>query len=455
MSFCDHGGRLFWLGEDLYRGVTTSGEPTCRQMFDGGTVDRLVGNGLLVETELTDLKLDGFPLVLKHRRLPFVSYPFESSFEMLHDAAECILNLEMGLARDGLTCLDCNPWNIVFDGTRPVYVDFCSIHAASVYPHTLWYGYDEFLWSCLYPLKLMSAGHDRLARSLNTDRERGVAEATFDAVMRPATLRRRLQRRLKRYSRGIYRRLPEGIRGSATDWMRFQPDFVRGPLTPARRLAFLERVRSDLLRVKPPKYRRDAVSAPAVPDAELAAVKTVIGRLQPSSILHVDMNDHAYAHLAAELSGHAVSCSADPAAAGELYRQAKRDRTGLLPLVMDFRFPSPGIGLHNEELPPASTRLRCELVLAPNAVSELAFGRALRFDQIAGALAAFSTRWALLKFASAETAMPEHMRNSHRAQRGQEWYTLENLTTALLKYFEHVERVVEFPDSQVLLLCRK
>ena len=36
-----------------------------------------VAAGLLIDTEVTDLAIDGFDLVLRHRLLPFVSYPFE------------------------------------------------------------------------------------------------------------------------------------------------------------------------------------------------------------------------------------------------------------------------------------------------------------------------------------------------------------------------------------------
>jgi hypothetical protein len=68
-------GRLFWWKRHLYRGINRECTTFYLELFEQGTIDYLVAKALLVHTELTDLKIGEFDLVLKHKALPFVPYP--------------------------------------------------------------------------------------------------------------------------------------------------------------------------------------------------------------------------------------------------------------------------------------------------------------------------------------------------------------------------------------------
>jgi hypothetical protein len=64
--------------------------------------------------------------VFEHERLPFVSYPSEWSPLMLCDAALLTLEMQKLALGAGLILKDAAPTNIVFRGSRPVFVDFLS-----------------------------------------------------------------------------------------------------------------------------------------------------------------------------------------------------------------------------------------------------------------------------------------------------------------------------------------
>src|SRR4051812_4704844 len=153
-SFADPAGRLFWWNGQLYRGITAEWAGLFRRLFRDDEIQRLVDRGLLQETELTHLTLDGYALVVRHRPIPFTSYPNEWCAAMLKDAAFTIIDLVMELGQRGLTLKDAHPWNVLFDAYKPVYVDLTSIipieHNAS------WPGGGEFCRFCLYPLLLMA-----------------------------------------------------------------------------------------------------------------------------------------------------------------------------------------------------------------------------------------------------------------------------------------------------------
>ena len=100
---------------------------TVQKIMHEGTLERLTDQGLLIDTEATDLIIDGYEMIVRHRVVPFASYPEEWCPAMLKDAAFTFLDLLVELAHCGLTLKDSHPWNLLFDRGRAVYVDLTSI----------------------------------------------------------------------------------------------------------------------------------------------------------------------------------------------------------------------------------------------------------------------------------------------------------------------------------------
>src|SRR5678815_3981698 len=92
-------------------------------------------------------------MVVRHRMVPFTSYPEEWCPAMLKDAALTLLDLLVELARCGLTLKDAHPWNLLFDRGRPVYVDLVSI---TPLVDERWRNEAEFRRFYLHPLLLMA-----------------------------------------------------------------------------------------------------------------------------------------------------------------------------------------------------------------------------------------------------------------------------------------------------------
>src|SRR6185295_16755622 len=87
-------------------------------------------------------------------------------------AALLVLDLQATLATRGLTLQDAHTWNVLFDGVRPVFVDFGSIAAQTA---DVWRAEQEFYEFFIHPLRLMAAGYGRIARRLMHDHERGIS----------------------------------------------------------------------------------------------------------------------------------------------------------------------------------------------------------------------------------------------------------------------------------------
>ena len=102
---------------------------------------------------------------------------------MFKDATLAVLGLATELAKAGFILKDHHLWNITFDATQPVYVDLTSI--VPLNNAVSWPNYEKFCRYCLYPLALMAAGHDRIARHLLPDYE-GVQRAEAEALLADA-----------------------------------------------------------------------------------------------------------------------------------------------------------------------------------------------------------------------------------------------------------------------------
>src|SRR3954447_19989528 len=98
-SFRDPSGFLF-EGDDgrLYRQINRRYKQEFELLNSTGLYTDLSGRGLLVEHEITDaikpLDEDGF-CVIRPRRLPFISYPYEWAFSALKDAALLTLDVQL------------------------------------------------------------------------------------------------------------------------------------------------------------------------------------------------------------------------------------------------------------------------------------------------------------------------------------------------------------------------
>lgn len=437
LSFADSSGRLFWHEGELYRSISPERTPFYQELFARGIVQQLVERRLLVETEPADLEIEGAGMVVRHRRIPFVSYPPEWCAAMLKAAAETVLDLQETLFRHQLRLRDAHPWNVLFDGPIPCYVDFGSIIPDEGGPvSSLTREFRQFF---VNPLRAMGNGQARIARWLLHDFDRGVSEAEASVLA------------------GANHRPGNGSDRS------FGLSFLRNNIRRERRspsdpLQEL-RVELDAISVVQPRTCWSDYYENEFPPFEPSdqwtpkhrSMDEILADCRPRSLLDIGSNRGWYAQLAACRGVPVVAMDVDESSVTRLYDDARQAGMPILPLLMDIRSPSPGYGLCNEWFPPAVQRLRCEMVMALALVHHLVFKQRLRFEQIVAALDAFSGRWLLVEFIGREDRYVREWWNPQRHG----WYTLEHFESALRKHYANIRRFPSNLEHRVLLLCEK
>ncbi len=457
MSFCDNVGRVFsWRGE-LYRGIRAPYVAFYRKLFEDGIVRRLVEKKFLVGTELTDLSLPDYPLVVKHRQLPFVSYPNEWCPEMLKDAGLLIIEMMAELAHHGLTLEGVSPWDMLFDDCHPMLVDFCSIIPENPEidtTHSKMF-LEDFHRYFVYPLQITAQGYGSVARWLLAQYEYTEFQKFADFMscreLRPK-MKKLLSAAAKRVPRHLHRAGRIGLKTLRSVWQERH----REEKLPRR----LQRLRQVLEHVPLPssgpaerantKNFSSSFSPADQATQKYLEVKKVLSELRPDTVLDVRCNRGSFVHLATLNGSRVVAVDVDDRRVAECYRFARAKNLPVLPLVMDIRYPSAGQGVGNRVIAPASQRLGCSLVLALSLIHQLVFDEHLTFEQIGEALATFTTKWLLVEFVPWEdpgiVGRPAEPRFP---------YTLDNFIDSLKRGFRPVATLPSSPGERVLILFER
>lgn len=168
LSGSDPTGVLFFNGKSYLRGINPDKSDEIRHMFQDGFIDELVSRRFIPKTRILDEnipdELKEYDLVLEHESIYPIFYPREWSFEMVKMAALSFLEISKVAFSYGYYCKDCHLFNVVFDGTHPLWVDIGSFLKTSkkTFPFPL----SSFYLSILYPLSAWKNGAEFIGSSL-------------------------------------------------------------------------------------------------------------------------------------------------------------------------------------------------------------------------------------------------------------------------------------------------
>jgi len=460
-SFCDSSGRVFWWHGELFRGIRQEQAQFYNRLFEQGIVQRLIEDEYLIDTERTNLCLSEYPLVLKHRIIPFVTYANEWCSEMLLDAGLFIADMALDLARDNLI-IDANTWDMLFDGTQPVYVDFCSLQSISPDNQSMINFFrDEFRSYFIFPLQLIGQGYDNLARLLLQNYEHEPVHSEFAALLGHRIYNYSPHKRRESPFYSLHHRFFGALQ--RLTWKCKKLTMSVFPITPLQNIKdntlFIYQLRRELEQIKLPgrllKHAANSEDQSKRPYAEdslikQAVVRKIILERNPTTVLVAGCKRGDYARLAATLGSTVVAIDDDDSQITYCYQQAKKSQLSILPLVVDLANPAPGSGPCNETITPALKRLRCELVLAISLVHLLFMKQGMTFDHIVRTFYTLSEKYLLVEFPLPQTPEVRMLRSANKAS-----YSLDHFINSLKSKFRSVRTLSQKLDTSVFLFCEK
>jgi hypothetical protein len=452
-SFRDEQSRVFYGDEgDVFRSLSKEGLEDWHALSSSRLYADFSSKGSLVATELIedeDPSVNGWSGLLRHERVPVISYPYEWTFSMLKDAALLELDLVLAGLDERLILKDASPYNVQWYGANPLFIDVGSFER--VRPGEPWAGYRQFCMLFLYPLLLQAyrgAPFQPWLRGSLEGIEPGVCRRLLTmrdllrrGVLSHVVLHDRLERRHGKSGGSVRRELEAA--GFGTELIRANVKRLRrlvAGLEPRRR----ESGWSD--------YGACNTYTDRESERKAEVVRATARRIQPRLVWDIGCNDGRYTRVAAESAAYALAIDADEPTVDRLYRSlSSQKERAILPLLVDIADPSPALGWRNLERKTLLERGRPELVLCLALVHHLAITRNVPLQSFAEWLRSLDTA-VLVEFPAPDDPMVQRLLAAKRPGTHGDYarVTFERI----LEEFFTVDSAIELSPTRTLYSAR-
>jgi len=452
-SLADNTGRIFFWKDRLFRAISYEAADGVKDMFSCGMIDDLVNNNLFPESWITDYELDGYGLVIEHRKIPVVTYPYEWSFLMLKDAAVTVLKTNLVARKYGYQTKDCHGFNIVFDRLQPKYVDlgsFVKVQDKSKF----WMGYIEFILYYYNTLNIWRSGDYYTARRILSD-PRSMPYEVY--LMYKYSLLRFLNIEILKKITRMYSKLMT-ISSISSSSIKNKMPYPLGHFIAYlkdRDLLRSKKVDFSLLIRKVEKFSRKKYFSPwgsyqnefyddkgnLVPSPRFDRIINIIKSYNIESVIELGGNQGVFSRLLIERTNiEKVICTDyDENAVDTMYRLLKKEMIKIVPAVLDFILPI--CACCNDE--PPYERFKSDGVIALAVTHHLLLSQNISIDYIFRSIKNYSKRYVFIEF------MPMGLWDGKKAASVPPWYNIEWFKSSLKKYFDII-LVEELGKNRVL-----
>jgi len=448
-SFRDPSGFLFWRDGELFRQINKCYAADYDVLERCGLLEKLYSAGLLVRHSETGLSEKISPQaykVLKPERLPFVSYPYEWCFGELKDAALLTLKIAKQALDHGLVLKDASAFNVQFNGSRPVFIDLLSFEQYR--ENEPWIAYRQFCQHFLGPLALMSKVDLRCVQLFRSHIDGIPLELAGALLPWSSYLRFGLLTHI--HLHGWFNR---------QDWKAKQLG-RRGKFSKFSFYALLDNLNSLVESLTPPKskafweayYQGTNYSSAGLQHKE-ELVDRFVQELKPKLIWDAGANVGRFSRIAARYGSLVVAFDNDPCCVEHSYLDVKREGPqNLLPLVIDFSNPSPGLGWAHRERESLEERGPADLILFLALIHHLSIANNLPFESVAAYLAKLTCNL-LIEFVPKADSQVQRLLSSRKDIFS--WYEQAHFERAFERYFTIVSTAAVRDSQRTLYLMKR
>jgi hypothetical protein len=443
----------------MLRTVRADASAQVRALLESKALTTNIANGKVVETwvvepgtvrgmfgsHLRPEELVGTGLLLEHAVVPFPSHPAEWPSEMLLAAGLLTLDLAGSALHSGYGLKDATPLNVLFRGPTPVFVDVLSFEKRDPLDPT-WRPYAQFVRTFLLPL-LAHRYAGMALRDVFLSRRDGLEPTELLPAMRGLV---RLQPAVFTHVvlANWLSRLPSA--DSAGSRIRRETDPAKAGFILNWNLRRLRKVleKHASRRHSTPWSTYDEVNsytAEAVAAKE-AFVRRAVQSRAPEWILDVGANRGRHSIVAAEAGARVVSIDTDPVVIGRLWAEAAVRKLDILPLIVDFARPTPGLGWRNDEFPSFLQRAqgRFQGVLLLAVLHHLLVTEGIPLREVLRVCTELASNFAVVEF------VPPHDPMFRKIARGRDdlytWLTRASFEKTCLEFYE-IAQSVDLPGS--------
>jgi hypothetical protein len=343
-SFRDPSGFVFSREGTIYRQINENYKDEYDFLNNSGLYSDLTESELLIphkEVPVQSDNNDGAFKVIEPKPIPFISYPYEWSFNQMMDAALLTLEIQKRSVDHGMVLKDASAYNIQFINSKPVFIDTLSFERLD--EGKPWVAYRQFCQHFLAPLALMRLKDVRLNLLLKVH---------LDGI--PLDLASKLLPFKSKFSIGLLFHIH--LHAGAQKKYSGKPEEAlkkdNKKISKRVHQGLVDNLKSSVLKLgwEPSgtewsDYYDDTNYSNNAMNLKKEKVESYLMKVHPKMVWDMGANTGEFSKLSAAMGIPTIAFDIDPACVDFNYRTCRNEnRESLLPLLLDLANPSPGIG---------------------------------------------------------------------------------------------------------------
>lgn len=438
-SYKDPSGFIFEKEGILYRQVNISFKEHFDHFIQSGCYKYFIDKDVLIPHEEVDENLTGdlnYYKTLKPEKIPFISYPYEWSFDMLKDAALLTLKLLKESLQFGMILKDATPYNIQWHNGKLIFIDTLSFEK---YEETPWIAYRQFCENFLGPLLIMHYSGQPLNQLLL---------AWPDGI--PLQIIRSLLPKRSGFSLHVYlhihlhNKVSVKNQSASDKQLKFSKEKLLRLITSLELL--INKLKLPFQNSTWSGYYEEASRRNEYLDEKKKIIdKWLNESTNIKTAADLGANEGEFSKLLAAKNIKTIATDFDPYCINTLYNKIKTTKEkNIQPAIIDLSNPSPAIGVNNEERASFIDRLNVDVVLILAVIHHLAIGKNIPFEKVAEMLVGI-TNYLVIEFVPKDDEKVKLMLENKKDIYAD--YSEESFLKAFSTYFSVREKIF-FQNSQ-------
>jgi hypothetical protein len=412
----DEVGAVFYWEDRVFRAINTKHEENVRNLISSDLYVELTQKKLFPETTISnDIEVEGYSLILEHKKIPCISLPCEWSYNMAKDAALAYLQTFQICIDHGYTLKDGHLHNLAFFNNKPIYFDL-----GSIIPGNYKIGLYEFYYAALLPLQIWSLGDFYLANLILRDdylHKRFLPSIPLTDQKVLQSIIPLSQKKIPRYSRLIASYILRKI---------FRKSVVsESPMTCELLMKKVTALEKKKYKTSWSNYHNEYINGAEIEStSRFDRLISIINDLHLDSMIDLAGNKGVFSLLIADKTNISrVICSDyDEMAIDDLYLYLKhRNNTKIIPILLNFMYPISNFDFG---------KVKSDIVVALAVTHHLLLTQKCPIDSVFKKIGQYSNRYVLIEF------MPLGLWNGYYAPPIPEWHNLDWFREKFKRHFK-------------------
>ena len=438
-SYRDPSGFIFTKDNIIFRAINNIYKENYIYFMESGLYKELCSKNYIIPHEETEelnniISDENIFKIIKPKKIPFITYPYEWCFSQLKYAAILTLKIQKIALKYNMILKDASAYNIQFLDGKPIFIDTLSFEMYN--GDSTWIAFNQFTKHFIVPLILMSYKDIRLNQLLISNIDGipvdlannilPISSKLNPFVFMNIKMQTKFQKKYENKDQNVVEN--KDINNNKDKLINLN-------------IYLQDNLNKLKLKLKNTEWG-EYYSATNYDDISFQHKKTIVEDFinisNPTSLWDFGANNGLFTRIASNKNINSLAFDIDPLACEFNYNQIKENNEkNILPVLFDLTNPSPSIGWANEERDSISYRDKPDIIMALALIHHLAISNNLNFDKIANYFSSLSKKL-IIEFVPKEYSQVQKLLLTRKDI--YEEYNIEHFETSFSKYYKIINK---------------